>query len=227
MVDEALTATKTTQSRLRDLPSRVVVYLLLAACLFPEVGYLGVWHKLTAGLAGIPTATPSAGGLGQARHRIGAAPLRWLFDLLGGPAATPGQRGTWCPLCNLHLRSITQRHNEILAAGIREVVVFHSPADELLAYQADLPFAVIADPDKRLYREFGVEAAPRALLHPRVWRPMLRAAIRRPALTKPHDGVLGLPADFLIATDNRVLARKYGTHAYDQWTVDELLHHAR
>ncbi|HEX6359173.1 IS4 family transposase [Actinophytocola sp.] len=95
MVDAALTATRTTQARLRDLPSRVVVYLLLTACLFPEVGYLGVWRKLTAGLAGIATATPTAGGLGHARHRIGAAPLRWLFDLLRGPAATPGQRGTW------------------------------------------------------------------------------------------------------------------------------------
>jgi hypothetical protein len=95
MVDAALTATRTTQTRLRDLPSRVVVYLLLAACLFPEIGYPGVWRKLTAGLAGVPTVTPSAGGLGQARHRIGAAPLRWLFDLLRGPAAIPGQRGTW------------------------------------------------------------------------------------------------------------------------------------
>lgn len=95
IVDHALTATKTTQTRLRDLPSRVVVYLILAACLFPEVGYLGVWHKLTAGLTGLACATPSTGGLGQARHRIGAAPLRWLFDLLRGPAAAVGQRGTW------------------------------------------------------------------------------------------------------------------------------------
>ncbi|HEY3606772.1 MAG TPA: IS4 family transposase [Pseudonocardiaceae bacterium] len=95
MVDEALTSTNTTQTRVRDLPSRVVVYLILAACLFPEVGYLGVWRKLTAGLTGLACATPSTGGLGQARHRIGAAPLRWLFDLLRGPAATPGQRGTW------------------------------------------------------------------------------------------------------------------------------------
>ncbi|WP_243659443.1 transposase domain-containing protein [Streptomyces sp. BK205] len=36
---EALAATKITQSRLRPLPSRVVVYLLLVTCL-PEVGYL-------------------------------------------------------------------------------------------------------------------------------------------------------------------------------------------
>lgn len=95
LVDEALTATRTMQSRVRELPSRVVIYLLLAACLFPEIGYPGVWRKLTAGLAGIPTATPTAGGLGQARRRVGVAPLRWLFDLLRGPAAAPRQRGTW------------------------------------------------------------------------------------------------------------------------------------
>jgi len=95
MVDEALVATRTTQSRLRDLPSRVVVYLVLAACLFPEVGYLGVWRKLTAALSGLPIATPTASGLGQARTRVGVAPLRWLFDLLRGPAATLAKRGTW------------------------------------------------------------------------------------------------------------------------------------
>jgi hypothetical protein len=95
MVDEALTATKTTQARLRDLPSRVVVYLLLAACLFPETGYSGVWRKLTAALTGIPTATPTTGGLAQARQRVGVAPLRWLFDLLRGPATTPRTPGTW------------------------------------------------------------------------------------------------------------------------------------
>jgi hypothetical protein len=36
-----------------------------------------------------------------------------------------------------------------------------------------------------------------------------------------------LPADFLISRDGRVLARKYGAHAYDQWSVDELLTLAR
>jgi hypothetical protein len=38
---------------------------------------------------------------------------------------------------------------------------------------------------------------------------------------------LGLPADFLIGTDGRVLALKDGTDAYDQWSVDELLANAR
>src|SRR5260370_10442324 len=32
-----------------------------------------------------------------------------------------------------------------------------------------------------------------------------------------------LPADFLIAPSGRINAVKYGKHAYDQWSVDELL----
>jgi hypothetical protein len=95
MVDEALAQTRAVQRRVRDLPSRVVVYLLLAACLFPELGYPGVWRKLTEGLAGLPVAAPSAGALAQARRRVGAAPLRWLFDLLRGPAAVPHGQGVW------------------------------------------------------------------------------------------------------------------------------------
>ncbi|MBW8707046.1 hypothetical protein MBT84_46190 [Streptomyces sp. MBT84] len=35
-----------------------------------------------------------------------------------------------CPVCDLHLHSVARRHPEIAAAGIREVVVFYSPADE-------------------------------------------------------------------------------------------------
>lgn len=114
MVDEALIATRTTQSRLRDLPSRVVVYLVLAACLFPEVGYLGVWRKLTAGLAGIPTVTPTAGGLSQARHRVAVAPLRWLFDLLRGPAASrrgPGTRWRGLLVCAIDGTTLTVADN--------------------------------------------------------------------------------------------------------------------
>ncbi|MGW0902995.1 transposase domain-containing protein [Streptomyces sp. NPDC002853] len=38
-MDAVLAETRTVQRRLRDLPSRVGVYFLLAMCLFPEAGY--------------------------------------------------------------------------------------------------------------------------------------------------------------------------------------------
>lgn len=141
------------------------------------------------------------------------------------------RRFAGCPICNLHLRAFVLRQEAIAAAGVREVVVFHSPAADLREQAGHLPFDVIADPDKRLYREFGIESSPRALLHPRAMLAIVRgisadlpAVLRRekPA-PKASGGSLGLPGDFLIAPDGRVLAAKYGRHANDQWSVDEML----
>ena len=143
------------------------------------------------------------------------------------------RRFAGCPVCNLHLHSIVQQYEEIVAASIVEVVVFHSSADALLPYAGDLPFAVIADPDKRLYIEFGVESGVRALLDPRAWVRVIQGILRSALLAlrkqqpvptlNPQGGRLGLPADFLIASDGRVLASKYGSHVYDQRSVDEIL----
>jgi Insertion element 4 transposase N-terminal/Transposase DDE domain len=93
LVDAALAETGRTQSRLRDLPARVVVYLLLAGCLFAELGYGQVWQRLCAGLDGLQLATPTASALTQARRRLGPAPLRALFELLAGPAPTAATSG--------------------------------------------------------------------------------------------------------------------------------------
>jgi hypothetical protein len=95
MVDAALAETGKIQKRVRDLPSRVVVYLLLAGALFTEVGYGGVWRKLVAGVEGCGVASPSEGALAQARRRVGVAALRALFELLAGPAAGLATRGVW------------------------------------------------------------------------------------------------------------------------------------
>jgi peroxiredoxin len=143
------------------------------------------------------------------------------------------RRFAGCPICNLHLQSVTARMDEISAAGIREIVVFHSTATELRKYQSDMPFPVIGDHDKTLYRRFGVEASAKAVLNPRAWRAIpvgWRRAIadavahrRAPLPLAPTNGNLGLPADLLITAEGNVVAAKYGVHAYDQWSVDELL----
>ena len=95
MVDAVLAETRKTQARVRDLPARVVVYLVLAGCLFTDRGYGQVWHRLVAGLGGLAVAAPTAAALTHARRRLGAAPLKALFDLLRGPVTTPGTGGVW------------------------------------------------------------------------------------------------------------------------------------
>lgn len=171
-------------------------------------------------------------------ERLG--PLR--LATLSGPIEVPAtdhlthlqfRRFAGCPVCDLHLRSFVRRHGEIERAGIKEIVFFHSEQGELRTHAAGLPFLLVADPAKQWYAHFRVEASRRALSDPRAWpyivigvvRSLLRVIGGRQAMppVAPEGGNLGLPADFLIGADGTVLACNYGEHAYDQWSVDDLL----
>ncbi|MHA7651796.1 peroxiredoxin-like family protein [Mycobacterium sp. ML4] len=134
-----------------------------------------------------------------------------------------------CPICSLHLREIAARHDEITEAGVTEVVVFHSSAEALRRYQAELPFAVVADPGRRLYDEFGVGSSLRSVLNLGAMRAAGRGIRRMRSVRSvvgslaPTENHLGKPADFLIGPQGVIHAHKYGEHADDQWSVDELL----
>ena len=70
LVDDVLVQTRTVQRRLRDLPSRTGVYFVLALGMFPRLGYVRVWGKLTAGLAGLDLPSPSEKALRDLRRRL-------------------------------------------------------------------------------------------------------------------------------------------------------------
>ncbi len=93
LVDDVLEQTETVQRRLRDLPSRVGVYFVLALGMYPRLGYARVWAKLTAGLAGMAVPCPSEKALRDLRRRLGPAPLKALFEVVAGPLAQPGTPG--------------------------------------------------------------------------------------------------------------------------------------
>lgn len=134
------------------------------------------------------------------------------------------RRFAGCPICNLHLQSFILRNEELIKAGIREVVFFHSPNDKLLPYQGAFPFDVIGDPGKKYYRQFGVSASLLALLNPKVWPTMIKALLKKDKPSGSADGgSLGLPADFLIDSTGKIVACYYGSHAYDQWSFNQLL----
>jgi Insertion element 4 transposase N-terminal/Transposase DDE domain len=92
LVDDVLGITGAGQKRLRALPSRVGMYFVLVLALFPGIGYLRVWDKMTAALDGLGLARPSEKGLRDLRRRLGPAPVRLLFDTIAGPLAPP-----WVP----------------------------------------------------------------------------------------------------------------------------------
>lgn len=93
MVDAALETAGGKEQRVRRLPSRVVVYLLLAGVLFADQGWKQVFSRLVSGLP-TPLKNPTASSLSQAMRRVGPAPLRELFTLLKGPAVTGNRQVT-------------------------------------------------------------------------------------------------------------------------------------
>jgi hypothetical protein len=94
LADAVLEETRRRERRLRLLPSRVGIYFVLALGLFPALGYQRVWAELTAALDGLGVPCPSAKALRDLRRRLGAAPLKVLFEVLAGAGrpATPGIR---------------------------------------------------------------------------------------------------------------------------------------
>jgi hypothetical protein len=106
-----------------------------------------------------------------------------------------------------------------------EVALFHSEAATMRPFQADLPFDVVADPRRVVFERFGVGQSLRSVLDPRAWTGLARGmlASHPSSATKGEGGHLGLPADFLVDPRGEVVACKYGAHADDQWSVDELL----
>jgi hypothetical protein len=89
LADDVLESTKTMQRRMRVLPSRVGIYFVLAMALFPGIGYLRVWDKMTAGLEDLGLPRPSEKALRDLRRRLGPAPVKALFETVAVPLASP------------------------------------------------------------------------------------------------------------------------------------------
>jgi hypothetical protein len=76
-------------------PSRVGIYFVLAMTLFPGIGYLRVWDKMTAALEDLGLARPSEKALRELRRRLGPAPVKALFEAVAVPLAPPGTPGVF------------------------------------------------------------------------------------------------------------------------------------
>ena len=121
LVDEVIEVTGTREVRRRLLPARLVMYFVLALWLFRgrNCGYGQVMSKLVeslyhrrqgeqllAGLAVEPGGDvadgagrrwrlPNISNLARARAKLGADPVRMLFEEVAGPVAGPDTPGVW------------------------------------------------------------------------------------------------------------------------------------
>ena len=106
LVDRVLAECGRVERRHRLLPARLVVYYVLALALFAGVADEEVLRCLVEALRGAPWwrhprepwrtwHIPAKSALVQARARLGAAPLRVLFEQAARPLATQATQGAW------------------------------------------------------------------------------------------------------------------------------------
>jgi hypothetical protein len=101
VVDAAVTAQGRSARRAGGkLPPHVMVYFAMALALFAEDDYEEVMARLCEALVSWGSwdqawATPTSGGLTQARARLGSGPLAQVFETVAVPVADPLTPGAW------------------------------------------------------------------------------------------------------------------------------------
>ena len=99
-VHDALNQAKRASVRERDLPAHLVVYYVIALALYMRSSYREVLRCLLEGVQWLldpSVAIKVAGksGISQARSRLGAEPLRTLYEAVVAPIAESRTRGAW------------------------------------------------------------------------------------------------------------------------------------
>jgi len=99
-VHEALNQAERASVRERDLPAHVVVYYVIALALYMRSSYREVLRCLLEGVQWLldpsaPVKVAGKSGISQARSRLGADPLKALYEAVVAPIAESNTRGAW------------------------------------------------------------------------------------------------------------------------------------
>ena len=148
-----------------------------------------------------------------------------LAALRGRTVLLKFYRFATCPVCNLHMHRFIKEYRTLEALGLTTVVLFHSPAAKVEeSHDEALPFNLVPDPDKRIFRAFGVETGWAGMFSPTVMREYIKAlrAGFPPGLLTSDGGITGNPADFIVDADGRIAFARYGRHYADSLGAAEI-----
>lgn len=114
-----------------------------------------------------------------------------------------------CPLCNLRIQQLTEVYPKLKSKGLRILAFFESPKDSILKYvgRQDPPFPIVADPERNIYKLYGVEKSLLGYVLGGISFKMFKALRSGYKITDAEGEKTLLPADFLI--DNLIVKRAY------------------
>ncbi len=140
-----------------------------------------------------------------------------IFDtesLLGKPFMLSFLRFASCPFCNLRIRELVTRYDE-LGCDFSIVAVFDSPLDNLMRHvqRHRAPFSILADADNAYYRAYGIEHSIVGTLKGIFLRmpTMLNGMLAGYLPTTLKGSLTTMPADFLIDREGVIQVTHYGT----------------
>ena len=133
--------------------------------------------------------------------------LTSLINLLEkGPVVVTFYRGSWCPYCNLQLRALQARLDEIKALGAELVAISPQVPDDSLTKDeiSEMDFTVLSDQDAKVASKYGVAwEVPKFLLdHMRVDRQLDLETINN-----GNADILPIPATFVLDKEGKVVWR--------------------
>lgn len=97
LVDRVIDQFWVREQRVRQLPARLVFYLVLVLCLFPQESYRSAAKILLQafGRGASARSVPTAAAIGNARRRLGADSMETIIRQVIRPVASPETRGAW------------------------------------------------------------------------------------------------------------------------------------
>ncbi|MFG3495885.1 peroxiredoxin-like family protein [Streptomyces sp. NPDC047928] len=122
--------------------------------------------------------------------------------LADGPVVLTFYRGSWCPYCNIALRSLQEHHAGITARGARLVAVSPQIPDEslTLAQKHELTFDVLSDIGSDTAKQYGLAFD----LSDELAEVYASFGIELQRANGGHPRTLPLPATYVVDTDGRV-----------------------
>ncbi|MBO1257027.1 AhpC/TSA family protein [Alteromonas sp. 5E99-2] len=131
-----------------------------------------------------------------------------LAELLNqGPVVVTFYRGSWCPYCNLQLKALQARMDDIHALGAKLVAISPEVPDGSLAAEEinDMGFYVLSDQDSVVAKQYGVawEVPEFFIEHMRVDRGLDLNQINNIS-TNESTTILPIPATFVLSSEGRV-----------------------
>ena len=126
--------------------------------------------------------------------------------LTKGPVVLTFYRGSWCPYCNLQLRALQARLEDIHALGATLVAISPQVPDGSMTRDeiSEMDFVVLSDQDAKIASQYGIAwEVPEFLVeHMRVDR-----NLNLETINNGNGSVLPIPATFVLGRDGVVIWR--------------------